>query len=623
MNRRALLSTGAAATTVLLLASGCTGTDRPPSKQAAAAFATALGSNHLASVRYTNSTGPRAQHWWDQVRDGMGEADLHVTVGKVHENGNRATARLTSSWTLPGDRTWTPTSALHLRFIQNRWEIVLSPTVVGLRQDEHLVLTQQPAKRADILGAGGVHLVTDRPVLRFGIDKTQLRQTQQAASARDLAHLLGIDAAGYVDEVQAAGDKAFVEAIVFRVADVPADVRAGYKSIPGARAIPDEMPLAPTHDFARAILGTVGPVTAEIIKQNPGAYSIGDVVGLSGLEQRHDEQLRGTPAITVQAVNGTGARTVYHAAPQPGTPLRTTLDKHLQSLAERSLAPIGPASALVAIRPSTGDIVAAASGPGSRGYATATLGRYAPGSTFKVVSALALLRSGLSPHSTVACPSSVVVNGKRFENYSDFPSSALGHITLERAFADSCNTAFVGQHRRVSPERLSQAAAALGIGVDHDVGFPSYFGSVPADSDPTTHAADMIGQGHVLASPMAMAAVAASVRAGHTVVPALLTDTHPAATPTVPLTAHEAHQLQQLMAAVVSYGTGTVLGDLPGGQVLAKTGTAEFGTTPPLATHAWMIASQGDLAVAAFVDIGESGSHTAGPILEQFLRGAH
>jgi len=459
-------------------------------------------------------------------------------------------------------------------------------------------------------------------VLRFGIDKTQVRRTGLAGAARDLAHLLGIDAAGYVQEVQAAGDRAFVEAIVLRTGEVPPEVHSGYKRIPGARAIPDQMPLAPTHDFARALLGTVGPVTAEIVKEHPDTYQVGDVVGLSGLEQRYDLQLRGTPGLTVQALTGKTSRTLYRAAPQQGPPLKTTLDRRLQSLAERALANVGPASALVAVQPSTGDIVAAASGPGSAGYSTATLGRYAPGSTFKVVSALALLRSGLTPRTTLACPATVTVNGKPFKNYSDFPTSALGRITLERAFADSCNTAFVGQHGRVSPEKLTQAAAALGIGVDHDVGFPSYFGSVPADSEPTTHAADLIGQGHVLASPMAMAAAAASVRAGHTVVPRLLDDTHPTASPQVPLTGHEAHQLQQLMAAVVAYGTGTVLGDLPGGQVLAKTGTAEFGTTPPLPTHAWMIASQGDLAVAVFVDVGESGSHTAGPILEEFLRGA-
>ena len=75
-----------------------------------------------------------------------------------------------------------------------------------------------------------------------------------------------------------------------------------------------------------------------------------------------------------------------------------------------------------------------------------------------------------------------------------------------------------------------------------------------------------------------------------------------------------------MMRAVVERGSGSVLADVPGGPVIAKTGTAEFGDKPPLPTHAWMIAGRGDLAVAVFVERGESGSGTAGPILEQFLR---
>jgi cell division protein FtsI/penicillin-binding protein 2 len=76
------------------------------------------------------------------------------------------------------------------------------------------------------------------------------------------------------------------------------------------------------------------------------------------------------------------------------------------------------------------------------------------------------------------------------------------------------------------------------------------------------------------------------------------------------------------MAAVVDEGSGAFLADVPGQQVLAKTGTAEFGSATPLETHAWMIAAQGDLAVAVFVERGESGSRTAGPVLEEFLRAA-
>ena len=56
--------------------------------------------------------------------------------------------------------------------------------------------------------------------------------------------------------------------------------------------------------------------------------------------------------------------------------------------------------------------------------------------------------------------------------------------------------------------------------------------------------------------------------------------------------------------------------------MLAKTGTAEFGDRTPPQTHAWMVAVHGDLAVAVFVDDGESGSRTAGPLLEAFLRSA-
>ena len=76
------------------------------------------------------------------------------------------------------------------------------------------------------------------------------------------------------------------------------------------------------------------------------------------------------------------------------------------------------------------------------------------------------------------------------------------------------------------------------------------------------------------------------------------------------------------MRGVVESGSAAFLADVPGAPVLAKTGTAEFGTEPPLPTHAWMIGVQGDLAVAVFVEVGESGSRTAGPILEAFLRNA-
>jgi cell division protein FtsI/penicillin-binding protein 2 len=77
-----------------------------------------------------------------------------------------------------------------------------------------------------------------------------------------------------------------------------------------------------------------------------------------------------------------------------------------------------------------------------------------------------------------------------------------------------------------------------------------------------------------------------------------------------------------MLRAVVTAGSGGLLADVPGPPVVAKTGTAEFERDGRLQTHGWMIAAQGDLAVAVFVEVGESGSGTAGPILEAFLRAA-
>ena len=73
---------------------------------------------------------------------------------------------------------------------------------------------------------------------------------------------------------------------------------------------------------------------------------------------------------------------------------------------------------------------------------------------------------------------------------------------------------------------------------------------------------------------------------------------------------------------MVTSGSGALLADVPGPPVIAKTGTAEFDQDGRRLTHAWMVAAQGDLAVAVFVDVGQSGSGTAGPILEAFLRAA-
>ena len=411
--------------------------------------------------------------------------------------------------------------------------------------------------------------------------------------------------------VKAAGPKAFVEALVLRNDDAQELSQAAVEAIPGAVGIAEERPLAPTRDFASEILGRVGPATAEIVEKSGGSVRAGDQVGLSGLQARYDDRLGGTPGVVVTAKAGDQERTLLTTAVADGQPLRTTLDERLQKAAEQALDSVGPASALVALRPSTGEILAAASGAGSDGYNTATFGQYPPGSTMKVVTALALMRAGVQPTDRVPCTREIVVDGKTFTNYDDYPASGIGDIPLRSAVANSCNTAMISQREELTGEDLAGAAAALGLGVDHDLGFPAFLGQVPVPASATEQAASLIGQGKVLASPMAMAAVAASVAEGRAVVPRLLPDLPvPEADPAAPLTPEEADALRDMMRAVVTEGTARFLADLPGDPVGAKTGTAEFGTGTPPDTHAWMIATQGDLAVAVFVEEGQSGSQS-------------
>ena len=508
------------------------------------------------------------------------------------------------------------------------WAITWDPATVepSLKSGDVLDAITQPTDRGDITGAGGKVLVTERPVVRVGIDRIRVPAANAPASAQALAKLVGIDVAPYVKAVTNAGPRAFVEAITYRKDEIPAPVAASLPGIKGAHQVAADIPLAPTRTFAAALLGKVGPVTAEMVKKDPKAYQSGDVAGLTGLQARYDEQLRGDEGRTVHVVpaaDDLARRTVFESPATNGENLALTLDPRLQSLAERILAPVGPAAALVAIRPSDGAILAAADGPGNGGQNLATFGKFAPGSTFKIATSLALLRAGLTPDTNVQCTPTVTVDGKRFKNYSDYPSGAIGTIPLRRAIANSCNTALINARAKLADGDLAEAAASLGLGIDHDLGFPAYFGNVPAPASKTEAAASMIGQGKVQASPMAMAAVIASAQAGKTVVPRLVEQVKVSVPPNAtPLAPAEAKALKAMLRQVVTEGSGRGLADVPGGPVIAKTGTAEFGTDTPPRTHAWLVAAQGDLAVAAFVEEGESGSRTAGPLAEALLRAA-
>lgn len=598
-------------------------------------LAAGLSAGDLDAVPFAGTAAAQASAELAEVVAGLGPATRQVEVVAVEpvdgpDGSRQAEVELAYTWDLdgpgPAEAGWGYPVAATLRYDDEAgaWQALWARSLVhpDLGADETLVAERVQPPRAEVLGAGGTPLVVDRDVERVGLDKVRLGDADPDAAARALAGVVGVDPDGYAERVVDAGDEAFVEAIVLRSADAE-PVRAAVEAVPGGRLLPDTLPLAPTREFARALLGTVGTATAELVEASDGAVAAGDVVGLSGLQATYDEQLRGWPGFTVRIRDTEGARgdALVSEGPVPGDPLQLTLDPRLQQLADDELADVGPPSALVALRPSDGQVLAVASGPGGGGYSTATLGRYAPGSVFKLVTSLALLRAGLTEQSPLACTAQVDVDGKVFGNYSGYPASSLGEIPLVEAFAQSCNTAFVSQVDLLDDEDLSVAAGSLGLGGWPDIGVEAFPGSLGDPPTRVDRAASLIGQGPVLLSPLAAAAMAAST-SGRVVVPWLVGDDPPAVAPNDPAGPQEAAVLLAMMRAAVTSGTAGVVADVPGAPVAAKTGTAEFGTGTPPDTHGWVVAVQGDLAVAVFVESEASGAGTAGPILASFLTAA-
>ena len=199
--------------------------------------------------------------------------------------------------------------------------------------------------------------------------------------------------------MRGAGPKQFVEAQTLREADYAAK-EAELDGIEGLLAVDATAPLAPTRAFARALLGGVGPATGEQVEKSGGKVAPGQQIGQWGLQQVFDERLAGAPERSIlirDAETGDPVRTLRKLPGREPRALRTTLSRDAQEAAEHALADERAEAAVIAVQPSTGDILAVANRPVDSTFNRALAGAYAPGSTFKVISTAALLRDGLDP----------------------------------------------------------------------------------------------------------------------------------------------------------------------------------------------------------------------------------
>jgi cell division protein FtsI/penicillin-binding protein 2 len=549
-------------------------------------------------------------------RAGLDGARLETETLETSEDGDRARARVRLRWNVPGIGPYAYDVRVPLRKVEDDWKVRWTVTLVhpDLRDSERLGTTREPPERAPILDRGGRPIVEQRPVKRVGAVVSEVDSPR--ATATGLARVLDVDAAPILRQLRGGGPQQFVEAIALRNEDYAA-LEAELAAVPDVTTLDDTAPLAPTREFARALLGTVAPATAEQLERLGPGYAAGDQVGQWGLQARFERRLAGTPdrRIVMRSAEGVAFETLLERDGRGGRPLRTTLDVRVQLAAEQALSGRTDEAALVAVQPSTGDLLGVANRPTDSSFDRAIEGRYPPGSTFKVVSTAALLRAGLRIDEIVDCPPTITVEGRSFRN---FEGSAAGAVPFGQDFAQSCNTAFISLADRLSPTALTRAGRDYGLGPSlRSLPLPAPAAQVPPGRSGVERAAAMIGQHQILASPMSMAGVGATVAAGRWHAPRLLASDPHRAGPRLP--PRERDTLAGLMRSVVTSGTGTALAGISGAPA-GKSGTAEYGSGNPPPTHAWFIAYRGDIAVAVLVENGRAGGTVAAPLAAGFFQ---
>lgn len=330
----------------------------------------------------------------------------------------------------------------------------------------------------------------------------------------------------------------------------------------------------------------------------------------------------GTAGVAIQVTNasGTAVGTTPLATlqkPVDASVLKTTIDPSVQSVA-RAAVGMFPRSSMVVLRASTGSILAVANSAGSGD--TALTGGLAPGSTFKTVTSAALLNHGVvSLYSPVACPLTFTVQGVVYHNASDGTGkneeSLPPGTPFITDFAQSCNNAFTQFYKQLEGGKLAGTASAyFGLNEAWDIGLgPTSYFSMPGGSSGAELAQEDFGQGRIVASPLAMASVAATAGTGSFNQPYLVSGVTKVTATALPSGTHSS--LKAMMHAVVLNGTAAGVFSGVAGPLYAKTGTAETEANKDGKTNAWLIVydPQLDVAIGTVVQDSGFGASYAGP----------
>jgi penicillin-binding protein 2 len=411
-------------------------------------------------------------------------------------------------------------------------------------------------------------------------------------------------------------------------------------------------------------LGRVGEITERQLQlADFKGLAPGALVGQAGLESRYNRQLMGRDGYRRVIVDSRGLEVTEaeRELPEDGPPLTLAIDAGLQAATEAAFQ--GRAGAAVALDPRTGEVLAMASTPaydpnqfttGIDAAMWASLatdertplmnraiqGAYSPGSTFKLIAAIAALEEGIiTPSTTFFCPGQTTLYGNVFHCSR---AGGHGYIDLKSALAQSCNVFFFNVGVRLEIQRLAKWAKTMGLGAPTGIDLPHEGSGImpspewkmrlfktPWYAGETVSVS--IGQGQVSATPLQMARVVAVIASGGQLVQPHLVRGAKGFEP-VPLGIKPStiEAVKAGMRAVVSEGTG-MRARLQTIEIAGKTGSAQVVARARLERtpseeyqpHGWFVcfapADNPTIALAVLVEHGRSGGESAAPVARRIL----
>ena len=479
----------------------CTPKPNGPAPAAEEFFASlAKGDTGAASVLTDRPEDARAalNEAWAGLQ--ASSLDAQVLGSKFAEDTGTVSYRYT--WHLPKNRTWSYDGQLSMVRNEGQWEVRWTTTGLHPKLGEHqtFALRADPPRRASVNERGGSDVLVPGNLYHVALD-ARLAGAYLMTTATAVVDALRpfdntLDPQRLAEE--ASSSPGPLSLITLRQSDRD-QVGAVLGERPGLVITPQAELLPTDEGFAPAIISEVKKAV------------VNDLDGQAGWR-----------VVSVNQ-NGIDSDVLNEVDPAPAPSITISLDRAVQNAAQNAVNGVGGKKAMiVAIKPSTGEILAVAQNADADADGpTATTGLYPPGSTFKIITAgAAIERDMATPNTLLGCPGTVDIGHRTVPNYGGFD---LGTVPMSRAFASSCNTTFAELASQMPPRGLTQAAAQYGIGADYQVeGINTVTGSVPPTVNLAERTEDGFGQGKVLVSPFGMAMAAATVAAGKTPVPQLI-----------------------------------------------------------------------------------------------------